>query len=253
VNTKVIAILVFAIAAGATGLFATGALNVPQTSTSYCNTENSHLLAGSFRESQSAPSTYTVTVHNAQSQEVSLTSYTLGTESFSINLAIEAGQNGTFTTVQDANPEIGIRVSTTCGNQFMTAFDISATHMENIVPTSTLFQDSTQVAVDLLNNGTGTATLTSYYVTDQSGNEYALTYWTGPSLAPNSVTTTTFSIGSSCSQCTLHGSAFTFTSGNQYTIRIITGRGNIFAFTVTSTPEHHYYIDLNITFGSTAR
>ena len=252
-NTKVIAILVFAIAAGATGLFATGALNVPQTSTSYCNTENSHLLAGSFRESQSAPSTYTVTVHNAQSQEVSLTSYTLGTESFSINLAIEAGQNGTFTTAQDANPGIGIRVSTTCGNQFMTAFDTSATHMENIVPTSTLFQDSTQVAVDLLNNGTGTATLTSYYVTDQSGNEYALTYWTGPSLAPNSVTTTTLSIGSSCSQCTLQGSAFTFTSGDQYTIKVVTGSGNIFAFTVTPSSSRHYYIDLDISFGSTAQ
>jgi hypothetical protein len=252
VNTKVIAILVFAIAAGATGLFATGALNVPQASTSYCNTENSHLLAGSFTESQSAPSTYTVTVHNAQSQEVSLASYTLGTQSFSINLAIGAGQNGTFTTAQDANPEIGIRVSTTCGNQFMTPFDTSATHTENIAPTSTSFQDSTHVAVDLLNNGTGTATLTSYYITDSSGNEYALTHWTGPSLAPNSVTTTTFGIGSSCSQCSLHGSAFTFTSGDQYTIRVVTGRGNIFAFTVTSTSSRHYYIDLNITFGSAA-
>jgi hypothetical protein len=169
-----------------------------------------------------------------------------------MNLAIGAGQNGTFTTVQDANPEIGIRVVTTCGNQFMTAFDTSATHMENIAPTSTTFQDSTQVAVDLLNNGTGTATLTSYYVTDSSGNEYALTNWTDPSLAAKSVTTTTFSIGSSCPQCTLHGSAFTFTSGNQYTIRVVTRHGNIFAFTVTPTSSHHYYIDLNITFGSTA-
>jgi hypothetical protein len=252
VNTKVVAILVFAIIAGTTGLFATGALNVPQTSTSNCNTENSHLLAGSFTASQSAPSTYTVTVHNAQSQEVSLTSYTLGTQSFSINLAIGAGQNGTFTTVQDANPEIGISVGTTCGNQFMTAFDTSAAHAEDIAPTSTRFQDATQVAVDLLNNGTGTATLTSYYVTDSSGNEYALRNWSGLSLAPNSVTTTTFSIGSSCSQCTLSGAAFTFSNGYQYTIKVATGRGNIFAFTVTPTSSRHYYIDLNITFGSTA-
>ena len=251
-NTKVVAILVFAIAAGATGLFATGALNISQTSTSSCNTETPHLLTGSFTTSQSAPSSYTVTVHNAQSQEVSLTSYTLGTQSFSINLAIGAGQNGTFTTVSDANPEIGIRVTTGCGNQFMTAFDSSAAQTENIAPTSATFQDSTQVAVDLLNNGTGTATLTSYNVTDSSGNEYALTNWNGPSLAPNNVTTTTFSIGSSCSQCTLHGSAFTFTSGNQYTIRVVTGRGNIFEFTVTPNPSRHYYIDLNINFGSTA-
>ena len=252
-NTKVIAILVFAIAAGATGLFATGALNVPQTSTSYCNTENSHLLAGSFTESQSVPSTFIVTVHNAQSQEVSLTSYTLGTQSFSINIAIAAGQNGTFTTVQDANSENWIPVDTWCGNQFMTTFAKSATYTENIAPTSTEFQDSTIVVVDLLNSGTGTATLTAYYVTDSSGNEYALTNWSGPSLAPNSVTTTTFSIGSSCSLCTLYGSAFTFTSGYQYTIKVVTERGNIFAFTVTQPTGHHYSIVLNIGIGSVAQ
>lgn len=251
-NTKVAAILVFAIAAGATGLFATGALNVPQTSTSSCSTENPHLLAGSFTASQSPPSTYTVTVHNAQSQEVSLASYTLGTQSFSINVAIGAGQNGTFTTIQDTNQEIGIRVSTTCGNQFVTAFDSSAAQTENIAPNAATFQGSTEVAVDLVNNGTGTATLTAYNVTDASGNEYALINWSGPSLAPNNVVTTTFSIGSSCSQCALSGSAFTFTSGNQYTIRVVTGRGNIFEFTVTPNPSHHYYIDLNLTFGSTA-
>ena len=251
-NAKVIAILVIAIAAGAAGLFATGTLNVPQTSTSICNTENSHLLTGSFTASQSTPSTYTITVRNAQSQEVSLTSYTLGTQSFSINVAIAAGQNGTFTTVQDANSEIGIPVNTWCGNQFMTTFAEPAGYVENIASTSTAFQDSTQVAVDLQNNGNETATLTSYYVTDSSGNEYTFANWSGPSLVPNGVTTTTFSIGSSCPQCTLHGSAFTFTSGSQYTIEVVTGRGNVFTFTVTWISGHHYSIDLQIGFGSTA-
>src|SRR5207245_10856632 len=99
-----------------------------------------------------------------------------------------------------------IQVKTSCGNQMMTG-----TYMENISPYSTRFEDSTNVAVDLQNNGTETTTLTSYYITDSSGNQYTLPNWNGPSLAPNSVTTTTFSIGSSCSQCTLHGSAFTFT------------------------------------------
>jgi hypothetical protein len=252
VNAKVIAILVIAIAAGAAGLFATGTLNVPQTSTSICNTENSHLLAGSFTASQSTPSTYTITVSNAQSQEVSLTSYTLGTESFSINVAIAAGQNGTFTTVQDANSESWIPVKTSCGNQFTTTLAEPAAYVENIAPTSTTFQDSTQVAVDLQNNGTGTATLTTYYVIDSSGNEYTFANWSGPSLAPNSTTTTTFSIGSSCPQCTLHGSAFTFTSGSQYTIEVVTGRGNVFTFTVTWISGHHYSIVLQIGFGSTA-
>jgi hypothetical protein len=134
----------------------------------------------------------------------------------------------------------------------MATFAKSATFTENIVPTLTSFQDSTKVAVDLLNDGNGTVTLTSYQVTDTSGNEYALTNWNGPSLAPNSVTTTIFSIGSSCSLCTLYGSAFTFTSGHQYTIRVVTGRGNIFAFTVTQATGHHYSIVLDVGFGSVA-
>ena len=251
-NIRVIAILVIAISAGAVGLFATGALSAPPASASYCSTENSNLLTGSFTASQSPQSSYTVTVHNAQSQDVRLTSYTLGTQSFSINVTITPGQNGTFTTVQDAYSETGIPVNTSCGNQFTTTFVRSVTFTENIAPTSTAFQDSTRVAVDLLNDGNGTATLTSYYVTDSSGNEYALTNWSGPSLAPNSVTTTTFSIGSGCSQCTLYGSAFTFTSGHQYTIKVVTGRGNIFGFTVTQTSVHHYSIVLQIGFGSVA-
>jgi len=135
----------------------------------------------------------------------------------------------------------------------MTAWASSENYAENIAPTSVAFEDSTHVAVDLQNNGTETATLTTYYVTDPSGNEYALANWSGPSLASNSVTTTTFSIGSSCSQCTLHGSAFTFTQGYQYTIEVVTGRGNIFTFTVTPTTGHHYSIVIQIGFGSVAQ
>jgi hypothetical protein len=129
----------------------------------------------------------------------------------------------------------------------------AAIYTENINSTSNAFQNSTQVNVDLFNNGNGTATLTTYYVTDSSGNEYALTNWSGPSVAPNSVMTTTFSIGSSCSKCTLHGSAFTFTSGYQYTIRVVTGRGNIFTFTVTEPSGHHYSVVLQVGFGSVAQ
>ena len=135
----------------------------------------------------------------------------------------------------------------------MIAWASSETYTENIAPTSVAFEDSNHVAVDLQNNGTETATLTTYYVTDSSGNEYTFANWSGPSLAPNSVTTTTFSIGSSCPQCTLHGSAFTFTSGYQYTIEVVTGRGNIFTFTVTPTSSHHYSIVIQVGFGSVAQ
>jgi LEA14-like dessication related protein len=252
VNTKLVAILVSAIAVGAIALFSTGALGPQLTPTSSCNTENPNLLAGGFTASQGIPYTYTVKVHNAQSEAVRLTSYTLGTQLYSIDVAIAAGQNGTFTTVQDANSESWIPVKTSCGNQIMTAWASSETYTENIAPTSVAFEDSTHVAVELQNNGTGTATLTTYYVTDSSGNEYTLANWSGPSIAPNSTTTTTFSIGSSCPQCTLHGSAFTFTSGSQYTIEVVTGRGNIFTFTVTWISGHHYSIVLQIGFGSTA-
>src|SRR5438552_16284988 len=205
-NTKAIAILVSAIAAGAIALFSTGALSPQPTSTSSCNAENSTLLAGSFTESQTTPYAYAVKVHNAQSEAVRLTSYTLGTQSYSIDVTIEAGQNGTFTTAQDPNSETWIPVKTSCGNQFMTTFTEPADHLEDIAPTSATFEDSTQVAVDLQNNGTETATLTTYYVTDSNGNEYTLANWSGPSIAPNRVTTTTFNIVSSCSQYIIYGS-----------------------------------------------
>jgi len=247
VNTKLVAILVGLVSVGAIALLSTGALSPQQASTSYCKTEDPNLLTGGFTAGQDSSFAYTINIHNGQSQTVTLASYSLGTELYSINVAIAAGQNGTFTTVQDSNSETSIPVKTSCGNQFMTAG-----YMEKIALGSTTFEDSTSLAVDLQNNGTETTTLTSYYVTDSSGNQYTLPNWNGPSLAPNSVTTTTFSIGSSCSQCTLHGSAFTFTSGDHYTITIVTGRGNSFTFTVNFASGHHYSIVLQVGFGSTA-
>ena len=246
-NTKLAAILVGLISVGAIALLSTGALSPQQASTSYCNTEDPNLLVGSFSTGQDSSFAYTINIHNGQSQTVTLASYTLGTQLYNINVAIAAGQNGTFTTVQDPNSETSISVTTSCGNRIM-----AASYTENIAPRSTTFEDSTNVAVDLQNNGTETTTLTSYYITDSSGNQYTLPNWNGPSLAPNSVTTTTFSIGSSCSQCTLHGSAFTFTSGERYTITIVTGRGNSFTFTVNFASGHHYSIVLQVGFGSTA-
>ena len=246
-NTKLVAILVGLVSVGAIALLSTGALSPQQASTSYCNTEDPNLLVGSFTAGQDSSFAYTINIHNGQSQTVTLASYTLGTQLYSINIAVAAGQNGTFTTVQDPSSETSISVTTSCGNRIM-----AASYTESIAPRSTTFEDSTNVAVDLQNNGTETTALTSYYITDSSGNQYTLPNWNGPSLAPNSVTTTTFSIGSSCSQCTLHGSAFTFTSGERYTITIVTGRANSFTFTVNFVSGHHYSIVLQVGFGSTA-
>src|SRR6266581_1988807 len=91
------------------------------------------------------------------------------------------------------------------------------------------------------------------YTENINSTSNAFQNWSGPSIAPNSATTTTFSIGSSCAQCTLHGSAFTFTSGYQYTIKVVTGRGNIFTFAVTQPSGHHYSVVLQVGFGSVAQ
>src|SRR2546428_4579397 len=95
VNTKLIALLVSAIAVGTIAFFSAGSPSTQQTSTSSCNTESASLLAGSFTQSQSIPNTYTVSVRNSQTQTVRLASYSLGTRSYSIDVAIAAGQNGT--------------------------------------------------------------------------------------------------------------------------------------------------------------
>jgi len=51
----------------------------------------------------------------------------------------------------------------------------AAIYTENINSTSTVFQNSTQVNVDLFNDGNGTANLQTYYDADSGGNQYSLT------------------------------------------------------------------------------
>jgi hypothetical protein len=89
------------------------------------------------------------------------------------------------------------------------------------------------ITMYLRNFGACTISMRAYYVKDTSGNQYSLTSWSGPTIVPNNVVATTFYIGSSCPSCTLTGTAFSFQSGNSYTITVATSRGNQFQFTVT--------------------
>ena len=85
----------------------------------------------------------------------------------------------------------------------------------------------------LRNFGSCNVVLRSYYAKDASGNQYALTSWSGPTITPNNVVPTTILIGSACPSCTLAGTPFSFQSGYSYTIVIVTSRNNQFTFTVT--------------------
>ncbi len=85
----------------------------------------------------------------------------------------------------------------------------------------------------LRNTGSTSISLVAYYVSDTSNDTYARTPWTGPSITANSTVPVNFPIGSSCGNCTLTGTAFTFTPGNSYSITNFTARNKRFTFTIT--------------------
>jgi hypothetical protein len=93
----------------------------------------------------------------------------------------------------------------------------------------------TNVILDLRNTGTASLSLVSYYVKDSSGNQWALTSWTGPTINPNALGQADVAIGFACGSCTYSGGSGVFNqfvSGYSYTIVVVTARNNQFAFTV---------------------
>lgn len=122
-----------------------------------------------------------------------------------------------------ANIQVQVTSSATCGT----------CGFESMSLDSASFNSGTNVTLYLRNTGTANITLVTYYVKDASGDQYSRTTWTGPTIVPNQVVATVFTIGSSCSSCTLVGSAFTFTAGNSYTVLVVTARNNQFSFTIT--------------------
>ncbi len=94
------------------------------------------------------------------------------------------------------------------------------------------FSNSTSSTLYIRNTGTASISLVTYYVKDNSGNQYSRTTWTGPTISPNALATTYVNIGASCGTCTNQGSTFTFTAGNSYTVTVVTSRNNQFVFTI---------------------
>jgi len=105
--------------------------------------------------------------------------------------------------------------------------------LESLSLEGSSFNSGTNLTLFIRNRGTSSVTFATYYVKDSSGNQYANLAWSGPTVAPGAVVQVKVLIGSSCSSCTLSGTAFTFTSGYSYTIVIVTARNNQFTFAVT--------------------
>jgi flagellin-like protein len=118
---------------------------------------------------------------------------------------------------------------------------LSSLLVQNPVPKESLNYDSfnygsTNVTIYIRNSGSATVSLQTYYVKDNSGNQYTSpsTFTAGP-IAPNAVNATLIKISTQCGTCTYSGSGtgFTFVSGNSYTITVVTTRNNQFAWTLT--------------------
>ncbi len=82
----------------------------------------------------------------------------------------------------------------------------------------------TNLTLTVRSVGSASVGLVSYSVKDGVGNQYTKTNWAGPTIATNTVAVINIVID---------GSAFTFQSGNTYTIAVTTTRNNIFTFTIT--------------------
>ncbi len=86
-----------------------------------------------------------------------------------------------------------------------------------------LFRRAIHLTVSIRNTGSVPVTLAAYYVKDSGNNQYANTYWSGPTVMPNPM----IAMG-----IIIDGQAFTFQSGSTYTLTLVTSGNNQFMFTV---------------------
>jgi hypothetical protein len=153
------------------------------------------------------------------------------------------GNNATTVVVNAFNSTAGsytISITGTSGTHVHTLFiTLSVTPFsgyESLIREAYYLSSSTNTTLYIRNAGSVTTTLTSYYVVNASGNQYALTTWNGPVINPNQLGLAVILIGPSCPNCVRTGSAFTFTPGS-YTIVVVTSHGNQFAFTITISSQ----------------
>jgi hypothetical protein len=124
------------------------------------------------------------------------------------------------------------------------------TYVDSVAMDSVSFPDNNTATLKLRQDGNATTTLTTYKVSDSSGDSYLLANWTSPTITPSTTFTTDILIGRSCPSCTLSGNIFTFTSGQTYVVSLYASDGNQFSFQVTRN-QHDYHITLTIGFGAT--
>ncbi len=83
----------------------------------------------------------------------------------------------------------------------------------------------TSLTLKLLNGGSGSTSLSGYYVHDSVGHVYAAPGWTGPTIQPNSPLNVTF---------TIDGKDFTFQPKSSYTVTVDASIGYNFSFGVST-------------------
>ncbi len=93
--------------------------------------------------------------------------------------------------------------------------------------------NNNNVTVYLRNTGASPVTISGYYVKDAYGNGYSKTVWsTGPTFSPTTLGVGIILISNACNGCVSTGTAFTFQSGNAYTLTLLTSRNGQFSFSV---------------------
>ncbi len=105
---------------------------------------------------------------------------------------------------------------------------------------SSFASNNMNVTLYLRNSGSASISLVTYYVKDSAGDQYSRTGWSGPSgVTPNALAQPNIGINTVCpaptctyTPATSGSTGFTFVSGNQYTVVIVTSRNNQFTFTI---------------------
>lgn len=129
----------------------------------------------------------------------------------------------------DVSVSVGVRGE--MGVSGTTAYTFREMINESLTMPSYHFSSGTNVTVSLRNTGSKPVLVGSYVISDSQGDQYSGYPQNGfLYVNPNSTFPVGLFIGAACWRCTLTGSAFTFETGQTYTVVVITGRYNQFAF-----------------------
>src|SRR2546425_4880505 len=98
------------------------------------------------------------------------------------------------------------------------------------------FTNQTWATMFLRNTGTASISLVTYYVRDNTANQYSKTNWNVTAykgIPPNGLATVNIDINAPthCG-CTAATNNFVFVSGNSYTVIVVTSRNSQFTFTI---------------------